>query len=140
MSAKKAPAGEATYVLTMKDGTIKKVTVPADWKVTFGSLVPGSKNHNENSSGTTALRFYAGASQQKACFVGVQEFRESNIGILERVENIQTEQVAKKDANGGVKNFTVQARESKWVNPDAEAQQGEFKGVPNGLLQYINDK
>lgn len=117
MVAKKVDATPATktYVLKLKDDSVKKVTVPASWKVTFGALVPGSKDHNGS---TTALRFYEGKDQQRACFVGVVEFRDSSLEVLDRIEDVQTEIIEKADGEGNMKNYTVEARETKWVNPD----------------------
>lgn len=139
MAAKKE-VGTATYILTMRDGAQKKVTVPANWKVTFGALVPGSKNHEQNSGGATALRFYEGASQQRACFVGVTEFRDKSIDIMEKIVDVQSEQIAKRDSEGNVKHYNVQATESKWIDPDAEVSPQPIKRAKSDLISLLGEK
>lgn len=116
--AKKAPTRPemTTYLLTMKDGTRRKVTVPSAWKVTFGPLVPGSKDTTLNSSGATSLRFWDKANQ-KAVFVGVESFRDMSIAIEEEVVKRQ-EETFFKDTPAGRKAVVVEGSVREWRNPD----------------------
>jgi len=106
-----------TYLLNMKNGTQQKVTIPATWKVTFGPLSPGSKDHSVNSSGATSLRFYSSNDRQRACFTGVESFRDMSIAIEEKVTKTQ-EETFFKDTPGGRKSVVVEGRVSQWRNPD----------------------
>lgn len=115
--AKKTEVEMTTYLLLMRDNTKKKVTVPTKWKVTFGPLVPGSKDGGLNSSGATSLRFYDGTNQ-KAVFTGVESFRDMSIGIEEEVVKEQEETLFKETPEGR-KSFIVQGRVKEWINPDA---------------------
>ena len=54
-----------TYILELKEGGQKKVTVPANWKLTFGPICPGSKDGSYNSGGAVALPFYSGNNKKK---------------------------------------------------------------------------
>lgn len=128
---KKTPSTETkTYVLDMKNGGQKRVTVPATWKVTFGPLCPGSRGHHGNGESATCLRFYEGKDQQRAVFVGVSAFRDDSIAILERVTKVQ-QQNAYKDTPAGAKRFTVEARVSSWQDPDnPEEPEAEFLALP----------
>ena len=117
-----------TYVLDMKSGGQRKVTVPAAWKVTFGPLVPGTRDGNGNSN--LCLRFYESANQQRAVFANVVAFRDESIQILEKVTRKQAQTVYR-DAPGGRKSFVVEAHASSWQNPDApEVPDDEFLALP----------
>ena len=58
-----------TYVILLKNGSIKKVTVPADWKVTFGGVNPAR-------AADTCIRMYESKDKQRAVFSQVVEFYE----------------------------------------------------------------
>lgn len=109
-----AATDKTTLLLTMKDGTLKKIEIPAKWKVTFGPLFPGSKG--APPGGGVALRLYDG-SLQKACFTDVESFRDMSIGIVERVTTTKQESYRKQgDEQGEVIVAEVQVHE--WRNPD----------------------
>lgn len=135
MPTKRAPseAPKTTFMLIMKDGTKRKVTVPEDWKVTFGPLMPGSKDASHNSSAATALRFYTGKDRQKAVFTGVESFRDMSIGMEEEVVKTQAETFYK-DTPEGKKQFIVEGNVREWQNPDApKARPNEMalEGLPH---------
>lgn len=114
---RKAPVapGMKTYILNMKDGTRQKVTVPADWKVTFGALYPG-KDHN---SGRLGLRFWEGSSKdnQRAVIADVESFRDTSIQIEEERVRIHEEGV-NAETPLGKKHIIVRGEIKEWVNPD----------------------
>lgn len=122
---------KTTYLLVMKDGSQKKVTVPTAWKVTFGALYPGK----EANSGKTGLRFYSSGNKQHAVFTDVEYFRDTSIAIEERVTKTQQETFYK-DTTEGKKSYVVEGKVSEWQNPDAPGKteiSPEFKGLPREL-------
>ena len=70
-----------TCVLELKDGGLRRVTVPSAWKVTFGPLAPANKGGN----GGLCLRMYEDNTRQRAIFTDVRTFRDASIPIEERV-------------------------------------------------------
>ena len=57
-----------------------RVTIPAEWKVTFGAFQQG-KFGGEGS----ALRIYEAENKQRACFVGVHSFFDTSLEIKREV-------------------------------------------------------
>lgn len=53
--------------------------IPADAKITFGPLVPGSRQEQR-----PVLRIYQSEKVQLACFQNVQEFRELSLSVKRR--------------------------------------------------------
>ena len=140
--AKDITESKTTYMLEMKDGERKKVTVPSTWKVTFGPICPGSKDGSYNSSGGLALRFYEGADagkgKQHAVFVGVASFRDTSIEIQEEITETKQETLMRQGENGG-EHFIVEANVKTWRNPDMPNDQPSAftpAGVP-GARQLI---
>lgn len=131
---------KTTYLLEMDDGGKKKVTVPANWKVTFGALVPGSKDGRYNGGGGIALRFYEGSDKgkQHAVFVGVKSFRNlDNIGILEEIVETKREVMHRQGDDSG-EQFVAEASVKTWVNPDApKATPSAFGPAGTGNKQLI---
>lgn len=83
MAAKKPvkPTETKSYILTMRDKTKRKITIPAHWKLTFGSLIPYSGRPGSGDP-TPALRVYEGNKENlRAAFRDVMEFCDSDIGI-----------------------------------------------------------
>jgi hypothetical protein len=105
---------KTTYLLTMKDGDLKKITIPSSWKLTFGCLFPGSKGIAP--SGGAALRVYDG-TQQKAVFTDVESFRDMGIQIEERITTTKQETYTKQ-GDGAGKAVVVEAQIHEWRNPD----------------------
>jgi hypothetical protein len=110
-----------TYLVTCKGGKDQRITVPSQWKVTFGQLNPGSKN--PGGGGAPALRFYESEKQQRAVITDVICFRDMSIQVEEKRTNVK-QQVLTKDTAHGKKNVVVEGRVEEWVNPDAP-QQGD---------------
>lgn len=109
-----------TYILELKGGNQRRITVPANWKVTFGPLTPGERN----GSGTLALRFYESKENQRAIFTDVKSFRDSDIEIQEKVTKVK-QQNLRRETPDGDKLVCVEARVSEWVDPDAETEPEE---------------
>lgn len=123
---------KTTFLLTMKDGTLKKVTVPSDWKVTFGPLCPGSKGET-NGYGSTSLRFYTGKDKQKAVFTQVESFRDMDIEIEERVTTTRKETYIKQGDDQG-EAVVVDHNVHEWINPDSPPKGYQAPQRPGGLL------
>ena len=112
-----ADVKEKTYILIHDDGTRKKITVPENWKVTFG---PAAKGMNSSNNGTNlkmplALRFYEDEKHQRAIFTDVKSFMDSSIKIEEEIVNIK-EKDGFVECDGVKKRTTFQAKTKEWVN------------------------
>lgn len=132
MSAQPKPEGEKTLLLTMRDGTQKKITIPREWKVTFGPLVPGSKDASVNSGGATALRLWSGSKGsevQHAVFTNVESFRDMSIRVMEQVTKTQTEHYRKAD-DENAEAVAVEVAVKEWVNPDEPKAAPEVQRTP----------
>jgi hypothetical protein len=110
-----------TYFVSRKGGNDQKITVPASWKVTFGPLHPGSKDHN--ASQTSTLRFYEALNKQRAVITDVVSFRDMSIKVEEKRTTVK-QQTLHKNTPHGDKAVVVEGRVEEWVNPDAP-QQGD---------------
>lgn len=130
--------GEVTYLLHLSrsnygsESKLRRITVPASWRVTFGPLVPGKEGRGQPS-----LRFYEGENQ-RACFTDVESFREESIKIEERVTR-EKRQTVRKNTPSGQKDVIVTAQVSEWINPDkpedCEAADQEFIEQGQNLLE-----
>jgi hypothetical protein len=122
-----------TYLLEMSDGTRKKVTVPAAWKVTFGAFQPGSPSGSSQAHAPT-IRFYEGSKEnQRAVITGVQGFRDMSIGIEEEIVNTQ-EETFSRETPEGVKNVAMNVAVKTWVNPDVISNNPEPRIMPVNRL------
>lgn len=124
----KVPAGKRRLLLTMADGTQKKLEIPEDWKVTFGALIPGQKE----SAGKIGLRLWSGSKgreMQHAVFTDVASFRDMSISILEQIEERQTETFVKQGDDSG-EAIHADVRVKKWVNPDAPTEKPSTRRNP----------
>ena len=106
---------EKTYILIHDDNTRKRITVPANWKVTFG---PAAIGMNSNKSGSNlkmplALRFYEDEKHQRAIFTDVKSFMDSSIKIEEEIVNVQ-EKEGFVECEGVKKKTIFQAKTKEW--------------------------
>lgn len=78
-------ANTKTLVLEMTKGAERRLTIPADWAVTFGPVAIGAKSHYTDGS-SNVLRLYEDASRKKlkAVFKDVRSFFEEGIETVER--------------------------------------------------------
>lgn len=74
-----------TYEVHTTEGVIKKITIPASWKVTLGPLVPGARRdrYGQNRPFPVVLRIYETKEQQRAMFPDVVSFRDLDIIVIE---------------------------------------------------------
>lgn len=115
---------KTTYILQLRDGKERKVTVPNNWTLTFGPLVVGGRQRGEavpsgSGVGGVALRFYEDGKKenQRACFTDVISFRDASIMIEERVTRTRA-QTLYRDTPEGKKQVIVEANVKEWRNPD----------------------
>lgn len=104
------------YILEMVGGKQKRITIPESWKVSFGPLVPGTRQVGDGAGGAT-FRVYESKEKQRACFVGVREFREASIPIEERIVKTKTQTIHAQTPEG-MRDFVVSANVAEWRNPD----------------------
>ena len=106
------------YLITHEDKTERKITVPSDWKVTFGPAAKGMyKSGTQNFKVPLALRFYEAETKQRAIFTDVVSFRD--LSIETEVKKISTqEKRGFMECDGERKATTFQATTEEWVNPD----------------------
>ena len=73
----------STYELTFANGSIKNITVPSSWKVTFGpAYVPnGTRPNAVRRQVPMAIRFYETKDRQKAIFLDVISFLDTSLDI-----------------------------------------------------------
>lgn len=124
------PEGKRRLLLTMRDGTQKKITIPDDWKVTFGAMIPGQKE----SAGRIALRLWSGTKGreiQHAVFCDVDSFRDMSIEIMEQIERTQSETFVRQGAEDG-EALMAEVRVKEWVNPDQPktGPEVQLRGAP----------
>ena len=126
-----------TYVLTLKDGDIRKITIPSSWKITFGNVVPyQGKDARHNNEQRIALRLYEGTKDNlRAVFTDVVSFRDISFPVLERRTTVQR-QAAQKHTNHGMKDVVVEARVTEWVDPDDDKDDAS---KPNEFLKLTGE-
>lgn len=119
-------SGNRTFILTLKNGDIRKITIPNTWKITFGNVVPYEGKDGRHGEHRIALRLYEGSKENlRAVMTDVIAFREDTIKVLERQTKVQR-QAAQKHSNQGMKDVVVEARITEWVDPDNEEGDGRI--------------
>ena len=112
---------EKTYHVKFKNGDEKRITVPADWKVTFGPCVVKDRNTPRDHEMPLALRFYENSDKQRAIFTNVESFRDMSINIVEKKVNVK-EKEGYMECDGMRKATTFRAQTTEWVDPDDDKQ------------------
>jgi len=114
---------KVTYLVERSDGSRFKITVPEDWKVTFGPAVTSqSKNpHLPQYAGKIpmALRFYESETKQRAIFTNVVSFRDISIPLFIEKINLQ-EKDGYYECDGVRKATTFQAKTREWKDANEE--------------------
>lgn len=115
-----------TYLLKMKTGKEQRITIPEDWKLTFGPLLPGQNSINQRP----ALRIYETKEKQRACFNDVEWFRDEDIKVEEKITRTQGKKVCQAGPDGN-RDVVVEARFTEWVDPDDPVEpKKEFLELP----------
>lgn len=123
-----------TIVMLLNGGGMRKITIPTDWKVTFGSVMPSNKGYEGHKG--WALRIYRTKEDQRAIFTDVKSFYEETLQIEEKVTRTKSQRV-NRETPTGVRSAVVQAKVSEWrpINglDDPEADE-EFLSEPSEAL------
>ncbi len=109
------------YEIEKEDETVR-VSVPADWKVTFGPVAVG-RNINgpfRSGNGSMALCFYENETKQRAIFTGVKSFRDTSLAIKRRVEVTQGEDKYTFDNHGNKQMVEQAAKQIFWQDVDVD--------------------
>jgi len=117
MTTTKKPIQNVTYILNLTNGSVRKIVIPENWTVTFGPAVPPDMKSSRYDKGAWALRIYAPKKQQRAIFTDVTSFRIDSIKILEKVVETKRK-VVQAQEEGGRQNYVVEAKATRWENPD----------------------
>ena len=127
MAAKKVSGATKTYILELKNGDTRKITVPAHWKLTYGNVVPYQGKDARQGEARIALRLYDGSKDNlRAVYTDVVSFRDSSIGTMEKRTQVQRK-ASQRQTDKGLRDVIVEARVTEWVDPDNE----ESGGVPS---------
>lgn len=90
-----------TRTLLVDQGAEKfKITIPADWKVTFGKPLGG--RGFDSAGDERELRLYESGTQQRACFTRVKSFRDLSIPLVRLVRQESGETNWEDDGEGNV--------------------------------------
>lgn len=106
-TARASRSAPPTRTLLVKDGSgMFKVTIPEDWKVTFGRLY-GSSGPRDYGSSEMGLRIYETEAKQRAVFTGVQWFRDLSIPVDRLVVAESGTSSWTRDENGSTESRSV---------------------------------
>ena len=126
--------GMRTFVLLLKDGTVRKMTIPTTWKLTFGSVVPYNGQKGDHHG--VALRLYEGNKENlRAVMCDVASIRDASIEIIEKRTTVQRK-ASQKETSKGMKDVVIEARVTEWVNPDSEEDDSP---VPEEFLRLSHE-
>ena len=118
MTTKKKPTASTTTYLIERGKEQLRVTVPSDWKVTCGPIVPTrSQNRNNSYGGYDAphcIRFYEANDKQRAIFTGVTAFRDLSIPVEKMVQRVESGTYSKKTEKGELAESAT-AVEDAWI-------------------------
>ena len=90
-----------------------RIDIPANFKVTFGSLSPGSKY----GGGAMALRVYESDTKQRAVFTDVISFRDLSIPVRKYVKATKSKAESERDAKGHRGSHEVEFND-EWVTQE----------------------
>lgn len=113
---------EVTYLIEFENGKKQKITVPSNWKVTFGPAAVGVNAEKYSKKMPLALRFYENGEKQRAIFTDVANFRDMSIKIEEERIDVQQKD-GYMECEGRRKRVNFQATSRQWVDPDATDNQ-----------------
>jgi hypothetical protein len=105
-------AGTKTY-LVERHSEVLQVTVPDDWKVTFGPVFTPTKGGYGGPD--NCLRFYESKDKQRAIFTQVRGFRDLSIPVKKQVKKVQSKSESARD-HKSEKQAVQQETELYWVD------------------------
>lgn len=114
------PVAEAVRQLLVKTHREEfRLTIPIGWKITFSKVNPQAGGHDAH-----ALRIYESDNQQRACFTGVESFRDLAIPLERRIKKTKTKAEAASDGRGKRSAQRDEEVEFEWV-AEAEIPPGD---------------
>lgn len=119
--AKTAEPEIRTLLVTMKNGNIRKIDIPADWIVSYGPVAVGARNNHGDSPNVLRIYSDVGRKNLKAVFKDVVSFVDESISILERVTKTKKKAFNKKAGNGN-QSYTAEVRRTFWRDPFADTE------------------
>ncbi len=72
------------FILECQNNVLRRIEIPASWKITFGPMIPGAIESHHKVRQTWALRIYETKEKQRAIFTDVLSFRDDSISIEQR--------------------------------------------------------
>jgi len=114
------------YVLYMARGQQRRITIPADWKVTYGPIVPGSGM----KGGSLCFRVYESKEKQRLCLMDVIGFREESIPLEVLRSDAERLKLAQEMAGEGGK---------VWVNTDEDNKKVILGSIKESIDQSVID-
>jgi hypothetical protein len=122
---KTAPAMK-TLLLICAGGTKRKVTVPADWKITFGAIAskPSEMSRYDGARGW-CLRIYDG-TMPKVVFTDVISFREESVDVQVMVTRTEQKRMDRETPTGR-KQGVAEMRYSEWRNAEDTDVDGDIR-------------
>jgi hypothetical protein len=110
---KKATTGKRTLLIEGHNGKFR-ITIPADWKVTFGAFQQGGGNKYDTGDRSAALRIYESESMQRACFRDVRSFRDLSIPLEKLVIAKTGEESWEDDGEGNASSKHKTTAKKEW--------------------------
>lgn len=118
---------DKTLILEIKGGKERRMTIPADWVITFGPVAVGARFNGDDS--VNCLRLYSDVkkTQLKAVFRNVVSFFEEGIEIREKVVRKKRKTFTRNEKNGA-QSYQAEVRQTTWRDPfsDEEDEGTEF--------------
>lgn len=132
---RRAATDTKTFILELKNGNIRKITIPSNWKLTFGQLIPHTLRETNGATSQVALRIYEGSKENlRAVMTDVVAIRDASFAVMEKRTTVQRKAAQRQTAHGA-KDVVVEARVTEWVNPDADPDEA----APNEFLKLTDD-
>jgi hypothetical protein len=107
-----------TIFLRMEQGVTKRISnIPANAKITFGKLQPGSKGDWHNNGGNV-LRIYTSGENQLGVFCNVIEFRDESLRVEHKKVVKKVAQSRREEKNGNKTEQATEQVETEWLSED----------------------
>lgn len=91
-----------------------RITVPSDFKVTYGPLTPGVKGGAYGDGEGAVLRFYEDDKKQRAMFRKVLSFRDLSLPLVAEVVEVEEAEELVADSKGNSKSKSKRKQEVRF--------------------------
>ena len=114
MPKKEVEVSASTRTLLIeRHGQRQRITVPADWKITFA--VSGGKDKYGTGSVERDLRIYEAGEHCRAVFTGVSSFRDISIPVETLVKSKTGEESWEDDGQGNLAHTSKTRTKKDWI-------------------------